>query len=801
VFDTEMPQKHSADAHGPCLRAPNQWVLALMAVGLLGTFFALCVTSVPQLSLTADEPVYMAAGYAFLRTGDLRMATSAQHPPLLQELVALPLLLQPGPAVETLDGWEPATMARFAPAFTAWYGGTIGHATYLSRIPIIFLALTWAAVVYRWAADWFGPWAGLAALALFTFDPNVLGHAPLATNDVGIATFSFVTMFAATRFVRRPRWRYLVLVSLATGAALSSKSSGFSVAVAVAAVLVVRAAIGPIEAKQKALRALLWGCFMLFVSAAVLWASYGFDVSPLAETGIRVPLGTQIRVWREMQSHLSEGHIAYLNGRISHTGWPEYYAVAYALKTPLWTLILLPVGAAATLRAHRRRWLLWLPTVVFSIGYLAAIIASPVNTGYRFLLPVLPYGYLLIAGLWQSRQQWTFSRSMRRAGVIALVTLGVSLASRVHPHYLAYFNALAGGSLTGHRFLVDSNLDWGQSFIALRSFLEEQGIDKVRLSYYTYANPQLYGIDYEPIAPSPGAPPVLPSRFNPEPGYYAIGATTLQGVMTADSDSYDWFRHAEPIGRPGIAMFVFKVPARGSAASWLAQCTDPVAPLPADAAIQGFGTRNLDSVYFDCTSSWLYPGGGRATGWFALPRDTARRTDPFVQKNLAATSLVYESRSPAELAQFAIYEQQEPPPSPSFPSEEVPQSVGGLVFLGHDGPVPSEVLRGKTVELITWWRVDSAPERPFSIMLHLNGPDGTPIAIADGLGVPYVVLQPGDVFAQRHIVGIPENTAPADYTPATGAYWLDSLERWPVTRMGAVVGDRIALPPLRVTGG
>ena len=37
----------------------------------------------------------------------------------------------------------------------------------------------------------------------------------------------------------------------------------------------------------------------------------------------------------------------------------------------------------------------------------------------------------------------------------------------VHPHELAFFNAAAGGSSGGRRFLVDSNLDWGQDLARL----------------------------------------------------------------------------------------------------------------------------------------------------------------------------------------------------------------------------------------------------------------------------------------------------------------------------------------------
>ncbi|HDD25055.1 MAG TPA: hypothetical protein ENF52_06435, partial [Chloroflexi bacterium] len=148
----------------------TQWSVAL---ALLFIFAAQALTAIPALSLTADEPVYLAAGYAALRTGDWRMATQAQHPPLMQLLSALPLLLQPGPDLNALDGWATAEMSRFAPAFVSWYGDRLAPMTFTARLPTIGVGLLWAAFLFRWAADRFGPWGGLLALTLFVFDPNI----------------------------------------------------------------------------------------------------------------------------------------------------------------------------------------------------------------------------------------------------------------------------------------------------------------------------------------------------------------------------------------------------------------------------------------------------------------------------------------------------------------------------------------------------------------------------------------------------------------------------------------------------
>jgi hypothetical protein len=367
----------------------------------------------------------------------------------------------------------------------------------------------------------------------------------------------------------------------------------------------------------------------------------------------------------------------------------------------------------------------------------------------------------------------------------------------MHPHYLTYFNFAAGGPAGGHRYLVDSNLDWGQSFLALQAYLGEKGIEQVWTSYYTYAGPALYDIDHQPVAPAPGASPVLSSRFDPAPGMYAIGATTLQGVMVADPDTYDWFRHREPTSRPGIALFVYQVDPRDQPLTWLAQCTVPTAPLSAGAAQEGFGQSELRMAYFDCTSGWIYPRGVESPGSYALFRDTARSDDTFIKAHLAESKLSYEQRRSAALPPFVIREQVSPPALPRF-TLDTPVQAGHLTFLGYTTDGPLAARPGWTIEVQTWWRVNSLPQRPLSIMLHLTGPEGIPVVVGDGLAVPIEQWQTGDVIVQRHTLSLPASSPPGKYIPATGVYWLDTMERWTIKQEGEPVGDELVLPALLV---
>jgi hypothetical protein len=110
---------------------------------------------------------------------------------------------------------------------------------------------------------------------------------------------------------------------------------------------------------------------------------------------------------------------------------------------------------------------------------------------------------------------------------------------------------------------VDSNIDWGQDLKGLRVWMDGEGVDHIRLSWFGTARPEMYGIEYDLL---PGLPygfllwDALPfDRTHPEPGVYVISVTNLVGVHFPDSDIYSWFRERPPDDRIGNSLFVYRV--------------------------------------------------------------------------------------------------------------------------------------------------------------------------------------------------------------------------------------------------
>ena len=368
----------------------------------------------------------------------------------------------------------------------------------------------------------------------------------------------------------------------------------------------------------------------------------------------------------------------------------------------------------------------------------------------------------------------------------------------LHPFHLTFFNEIAGGPQRGYRYLADSNVDWGQGLKAVRNYLEANPQPNVRLSSFTFfIRPELYGVEAEPLPPLAQAPAVLPTRFNPTPGTYVISASTLRGLQLVDREMYNWFWHREPDDMIANALLVYHVSKREPKPSWLAQCTIPITPLSPQAVIEGFGRTDLRLLAFDCTQSWPYPGGGDSAGWYALHRDIATAEDIFVQQQLTAARLSFEKKTSGVIPSVTVFEWNPleiPPPQREKtlrigPAEWPPTQTiaegtivsvpvtleGPLVFLGHD-----IITAENMVTLLTYWQVVEPVGRPFSLMGHLVGIDGQHVAVGDGLGIPWDQLQPGDVFIQRHSLPIPIEMSDTSFWLQTGAYWLDTMDRWRV---------------------
>ena len=509
---------------------------------LLLVFVALAATSVRTKSATWDETNYFGMGDYLLKQRRWDVPSSVIHPPLAYYLDSVPLLW------EDLDRsvW---TYAQ-SPRDLTFLGGadTRRGRTLLSsplnqndrllnraRLMVILQAALLGYAVYRLAATVYGLWAGILALVFFAFSPEMLSHGALITPDMTLTLFVFTTMALFRQALLRDTRTYHVLAGVSLGLALLSKIPALLLLPIQAIVLAVVAWRGQCLPVKGLL--ISWAC-----AAGVFFVGYGFDIRPYLQ-GLTI------------QSS-QPGHWSFLMGQLSSEGWWYYLLAALVLKTPIALLLCFALAIYGICQKAMRRsisvddLILWLPVLAFLVFFSVALR----SIGLGYILPIYPFVFVLAAGaLLQLR---------KAAYLLAVPTLWyVGAAVAAWPNYLAYFNELGGGSSNGYRYLVDSNLDWGQDLKGLKAFMDSRGINRVYLSYFGSDSPERYGIAYDWLPsfelenPNPQTTSVNITRKS----YVAISVTNLQGVYMEPQTLFRWLDRFTPVARIGHSIFVYYI--------------------------------------------------------------------------------------------------------------------------------------------------------------------------------------------------------------------------------------------------
>ncbi len=545
---------------------PGPWAgLLLAALVVQGLGF------IRESSRTSDEAAHLLSGYLSLTAG--RFDLNREEPPLIKMWAALPLLplgLRVPPVGEGRGAFA------MGPEFVHRNTASADAILTLARVAILALSVILGFVLYRWASALWGAGGGLVALALYVLDPNVIAHSGLVTTDLGVTLLIFLTMAACRRLISAPSLRAWGLTGAALGAALIAKYTALlllPILGLLAAEWLLRArrrqkpgAAAPVRAGAAG-PILPGGAGPILAGAvALLVVAAGYRVTGAADflAGLGQILG-----------HSAAGHTSYFMGAVSNTGWWSYFPVAFAIKTPIGTLVVLALAVLAALAGARRaageELLLAVPVLVIGL----AAVVSRVNIGLRHILPLYPFLILFAARAWAIPSRRATAHVVARVLVVAALLWNVREAAAIAPRQLTYFNALVGGPSRGHLSLVDSNLDWGQASRALRRFMDERHLPIIYCAYATGSDPGLYGVVYQYV-PGIGNRPPDPSdrRSVPPlttPQLLAISATALHYVRLGPADLHAWMRDRPVLAMPGNAYMVFDISEDDASHAMLAQ--------------------------------------------------------------------------------------------------------------------------------------------------------------------------------------------------------------------------------------
>jgi tetratricopeptide (TPR) repeat protein len=592
--------------------------LAAAVIALLVAHYALSYTATLGASTTFDEPLHMVAGVAYWTLDDYRLQPENGNLP--QRWCAIPLLFM-NLKFPSLDQsvWRESEAILLGRQYLYTCGNDPQAMLAASRAMATVWSTALCLVVFLWSRAIFGTAGGLVSLTLAAFWPALVAHGPLATSDACGALFFTLGAWSLWELFHGITPGTLATAFFTIGLAPIAKHSSVMLAPLAVVYLAATAVLGRLLVVDlghwKTVVGGRWRRTALALASLVVplagvvffvWASCGFRYAAGApalgafafsrfQTLARCNdhagvIGTLGDIFARYQlvpeawlygmgfiaAHMQTRY-AFAAGEYSIDGWWWYFPLCFAIKNTLPSLFLSLWGVGIACRGILRGLLQRVPLTPTTYASLAPLgilvvlwttfLTSRLNIGERHMLPSYPALIVLAGGTLQAvRTAWG------RRLVIALVALHAIDVGSHSPHSLAYFNQFVPRGRE-YRWLVDSNLDWGQDLLRLRTWLDRDA-DPREPVYACYFGSDLV----ERVLPGAVSIDVAPAVGEPrrlEPGVYCISATFLQGI------------YAEPLG-PWCAAFEatyqrarkFVADAEGDATAAEAVVTDTREDLP-----------------------------------------------------------------------------------------------------------------------------------------------------------------------------------------------------------------------------
>ncbi|MBA3312557.1 MAG: glycosyltransferase family 39 protein [Planctomycetaceae bacterium] len=517
------------------------------------------------------------------------------NPPLMRAVATLPILFM---AHEELWGdFEGAPQPR--PEFVLGAQFVESHP---DRWRQFLVAARWALLpftalgalfCYLWAAELYGRKAGLVALTLWCFSPNILAWSSVIGTDGIAATIGLGAGYLFWRWLRSPTWGRAAVAGLFLGLALLSKMTW-----------IVLFAVWPLlwllwritaEARGTAKPRPAGMTFVLLLGLYVLNLGYFFEgtFKPLGEfqfesrllsgvessvaaretdasemgnrfTGsplhrLPIPLPRPFIQGMDLQKvDFEKGRPSYLFGRWSERGWWYYYLIGLCFKVPLgtWGLGVLATigfykksrsrGAVATAEPDGLGQARHIDVVVVLAPALTLLIFVSSQDGFshhfRYLLPAFPFMFVWLG----QAVNWIGAGVLPSSLVVGALGWSVLSSLSVYPHSMSYFNEIAGGPAGGHRIMLGSSHSWSQDDFYLKKWIESHpDVDSPYMVLERSVSLERLGIRSRGESPS----------SSPAPGWHVMSVQQIYGPESG----YRYFLQFKPVARVGYSIYVYKI--------------------------------------------------------------------------------------------------------------------------------------------------------------------------------------------------------------------------------------------------
>ncbi|MDP1538584.1 MAG: glycosyltransferase family 39 protein [bacterium] len=572
----------------------------IIAACLLIFVFIITVLSIKDDSLTMDEVAHLPAGYSYLTQKDMRL--NPEHPPLIKDLAALPLLfIKDIKFPSDISAWREDVNGQwdFGRYFLYQTENPVEKMIFLGRILMILVLILLGFYIFKWTRELFGNCTALLALFLFSFSPTFLAHGRLINTDIGATIGIFVAVYYFVKALKFPTLRNIIIAGIAFGIAQLLKFS---------AILLVPlfGLLGLVWWSMKLAtfrQTIKIGLLIFVVGFLLIWPIYQFHVwnyPPEKQTTdtqvyLRDTVGFVknpilwatdkpiIRAYAHYFTGLAMifhrvagGNTTYFLGEVSNLGWAPYFPIVYLIKEPLTFHILTLIAILYALwllfrnpfwkdvKNKTTKWIKAhfpeLAMLAFIAIYWTVSIKGSLNIGVRHLLPVFPFTIILVSAMTVKLLKKPYLKIKYIILIILILWQAFSVIS-IHPHFLAYFNEFIGGPANGYKYVVDSNLDWGQDLKRLKNWTNVNNIEKIYIDYFGGSSPEHYF--KEKFSPWWGT---RDPKELPQGSYLAISTTSLQGGrgkkipgLEGPEDYYLWLNKYQPVAKIGYSIFVYKI--------------------------------------------------------------------------------------------------------------------------------------------------------------------------------------------------------------------------------------------------
>jgi hypothetical protein len=491
-----------------------------------------------------DEYGLFYAGIAYWRDGETTIR--CVNPPLIgplgtvftnwgwPELDHFEPVYQSDPLGFTDSSDQPWSVSRpahpFGKQLFSLYPKTFQTRLFFGRLLVSLFAVAGAIMLFLWGSRLYGQTAGLLAACFWAFQPQVLSHGSLITNDIPAASMMLICCFMFCGWISRGTWRSAVVGGVTLGICTLCKFTalllwpiflGFTVWRLVSELSLTRLTQAVLAV---IVTVLVIGIPYRFVGVGSSIGEIEFQTDPqgappryqehwFASIPNPFPKDFVLGIDRQ-QFDFDRGMTGFVAGEISRRGRWWFYLYSMLVKLPTGTLIAIAASLAwALIRLfdRNRSWNVNFQHCLIACVAISIIEITAYKNGFasqhRYIFPLYPFLFLLIVAPLSQRivgstrmVQWTV-----KTGCVMTVIAALWVA----PHWLGAFNVVSGGTARGHWHLFNDATDWGQDcyFVAdwVRSHPQYRPMKWVRKRALGGIDQEAFGFPPDMHVPDPPA--------------------------------------------------------------------------------------------------------------------------------------------------------------------------------------------------------------------------------------------------------------------------------------------------------